>query len=729
MKFLPNSHPALTALILTLTCTLRVAAQDSPPAKSDTTLPTVQISGSQDKYDPRRYDTAAKTVVTEEEILKHGDTTLADVLKRQAGITVNGGNAGRGGGEIRMRGLGSGYTQILLNGEPAPPGFTLDDIAPALIERIEIMRAATAEFSTQAIAGTINIVLKRKTTAAKRELKFNAEGSNRFKSASLNGLLSDKLGGLSYSLAGNLRRGNYQETSTQTQEGSDANGQATQLNRGTEHNEGRFAGLSLTPRINWSLANGDTLTSQTVLNLNGSNNAGATAWVNELGAAAPYPLDRTQYRGRFGMARTDLNWVRNFADGAKLDAKFGLNASRRAWDHFEQAYDSAGQQTLNRMTPGTARDQGLTLVGKYATPVVQDHTLAMGWDAGSTQRRETRDEHDLPLAGPGALGSDQSFDATLNRLALFAQDEWSITPQWSVYLGLRWETLDTRSQGNTFDAIHNRSQVLSPLFQTLWKLPGSDKDQLRLALTRTYKAPGIGRLIPRPYTVSNNSAVSPDYQGNPGLRPELATGIDLAYEHFFGEGAVFSASVYRRQIDDFTRSNTSLLGQRWVSMPVNDGQAQTRGLELDAKLPLKVVWGEAAPDMDVRANLAFNASSVTSVPGPNNRMAEQTPLSANLGLDYKLKTGFSTGANYTFKRGGPVQISATSSTYVSPRRELDVYALWKLNPQYQLRVSAANVLAQPYTAVAQYTDSNGGLCNTSVNAYSAVLRATLELKL
>jgi hypothetical protein len=76
-----------------------------------------------------------------------------------------------------------------------------------------------------------------------------------------------------------------------------------------------------------------------------------------------------------------------------------------------------------------------------------------------------------------------------------------------------------------------------------------------------------------------------------------------------------------------------------------------------------------------------------------------------------------------------VQISATSSTYVSPRRELDVYALWKLNAQYQLRVSAANVLAQPYTAVAQYTDSNGGLRNTSVNAYSAILRATLELKL
>jgi outer membrane receptor protein involved in Fe transport len=223
--------------------------------------------------------------------------------------------------------------------------------------------------------------------------------------------------------------------------------------------------------------------------------------------------------------------------------------------------------------------------------------------------------------------------------------------------------------------------------------------------------------------------VSPDYQGNPGLRPELATGIDLAYEHFFAEGAMASASVYQRRIDDFTRTDVSLVGQRWVSMPVNDGRAQTRGLEMDVKLPLKVLWGERAPDLDLRANLAFNASSVTSVPGPDNRLAGQTPLSANLGADYKLKTGFSTGASYSFKRGGPVQTSATSSTYVSLRRELDLYALCKLSPRYQLRVSAANVLARPSRDVSQYTDSQGGLRNTSLNTDSAILRATLELKL
>jgi outer membrane receptor protein involved in Fe transport len=322
-----------------------------------------------------------------------------------------------------------------------------------------------------------------------------------------------------------------------------------------------------------------------------------------------------------------------------------------------------------------------------------------------------------------------AFGATLNRLALFAQDEWSITPKWSVYLGLRWEGLDTRSQGNTFNAIRNRSHVLSPLFQTLWKLPDSNDDQIRLAVTRTYKAPGINRLIPRPYTVSNNSAVSPDFQGNPNLKPELATGVDLAYEHFFGEGAMLSASVYRRTLSDFTRTDVSLVGQRWLSTPINDGQAQAQGLELDAKLPLQVVWGKQAPALDLRANMAFNASSVSTVPGPNNRMADQTPFSGNIGLDYKPNAGFSGGGSYTFKRGGPVQISETSSTYKSARRDMDVYTLWKLSATYQLRVSATNVLAQPHINVAQYSDSNGSLRNTGVAASTATLRATLEIKL
>ena len=44
-----------------------------------------------------------------------------------------------------MRGLGSGFTQILVDGERAPAGFSVEDLPPDQMERIEIYRAPTAE--------------------------------------------------------------------------------------------------------------------------------------------------------------------------------------------------------------------------------------------------------------------------------------------------------------------------------------------------------------------------------------------------------------------------------------------------------------------------------------------------------------------------------------------------------------------------------------------------------
>jgi outer membrane receptor for ferrienterochelin and colicin len=171
-----------------------VFAQEQPA--SGPLTPKVEIKGSA-ALDIRRNDTATKIVVTQEEILKNGDTSIGEVLKRLPGITLDG-VQGRGG-NIRMRGLGSGYTSIMLNGEPAPPGFSLDSLTPDMIERIEVMRAATAEFSTQAIAGGINIVLKKAITTAQTEIKAGLQSDHGQPGASVNLQLSDRKGPWSYS--------------------------------------------------------------------------------------------------------------------------------------------------------------------------------------------------------------------------------------------------------------------------------------------------------------------------------------------------------------------------------------------------------------------------------------------------------------------------------------------------------------------------------------------------
>ncbi|MFY8063495.1 MAG: TonB-dependent receptor plug domain-containing protein, partial [Usitatibacteraceae bacterium] len=166
----------------------------APPTKPAPKTESIEVTSGQ-VYDERKDDTATKVVVNSAEIMKFGDTQLADVLKRLPGITVQ-------GSSIRMRGLGNGYTQILIDGERAPPGFTIDQLSPTAIERIEILRAATAEFSTQSIAGTINIVLKKKVSLAQREVRAVYAQGSFYKSPSANFVVSDKDGNFSYSVNG-----------------------------------------------------------------------------------------------------------------------------------------------------------------------------------------------------------------------------------------------------------------------------------------------------------------------------------------------------------------------------------------------------------------------------------------------------------------------------------------------------------------------------------------------
>jgi hypothetical protein len=134
--------------------------------------------------------------------------------------------------------------------------------------------------------------------------------------------------------------------------------------------------------------------------------------------------------------------------------------------------------------------------------------------------------------------------------------------------------------------------------------------------------------------------------------------------------------------------------------------------------------------LDLRASLSRNWSSVDSVPGPNNRLDGQTPLSATLGADYK-SGALTLGGSYVFKNGGEVRVSGNQLTYVSVRRDLDLYALWKFDPKLQLRVATANLLGQDNVSASTYTGNSAAAGTQSSRTVSEVhrsVRATLEMK-
>ncbi len=140
--------------------------------KNPPTLGRVEVIGTAGETDQRRASTAAKIIVGKEDIERFGDSSVSEVLKRLPGVTM-GGRPGRGG-DVRMRGMGGGYTQLLVNGERMPPGFSLDNLTPDQVERIEVMRAPTAEYGARAVAGTINVVLKEALKKTLNEVRLGS---------------------------------------------------------------------------------------------------------------------------------------------------------------------------------------------------------------------------------------------------------------------------------------------------------------------------------------------------------------------------------------------------------------------------------------------------------------------------------------------------------------------------------------------------------------------------
>ena len=682
----------------------------------------IEVRSSAQSYDSRLDDTVTRIVVTAEEIAKFGDVQLADVLKRQPGITVI-------DGAIRMRGLGNGYTQILLNGERLPPGFSLDTLAPNMVERIEILRAAMAEYSTQSIAGTVNIVLKKTVTVAQRDLNVGVRTGHGYRSLPANFTVSDKDNRFSYSLNGAITP-NFVRAPTRTEEfGANANGLQNLHRTATQQFEGIPTFASLAPRFNWNIVNGDTVTSQSFIQYIRDRRHIEEAYTLLFGAPPQYASQTTQNHNRNVVARSDLSWLHQLGDGAKIELKVGLTFADRGEDLLREGYDVSGAHTLDSLVSTEARDNGLSMTGKWSTPYFEGHALVAGWDGSYRQRHESRNQHDNPLPGIVPVTSDEQFNAEVARLALYLQDEWNITPALSIYAGVRWERVDTTSDGNTFARIVNRARVTSPLFQTLYKFPDRKGEQVRLALTRTYKAPDTASLIPRPITTLNNSPLTPDAVGNPNLKPELATGLDAAYEIFGENGSMLSIAGTIRRISDVSRPSLQLFGGRWVSMPVSDGNAQTKSLEFDTKFALKKFY-PLAPAIDMRINLNRNWSTLNSVPGPFNRLAVQTPFSGTFGIDFKTKGGeLAAGSSFTFRSGGTVRTAVDLSRYVSPRREWDFYSLWKFNASRQVRLSLTNLLRQDNYQDQSYFDQTGTLRRTYTNPSSINVQVMLELKL
>jgi len=716
---IPTPTPLVQAFALAglLSASLPLLAQTAPANVTD--LGRIEIRSNRDNdTELRRESTASKIVIGREEIEKQGDSTIADVLKRLPGVTL-GGPPGRGGA-IRMRGLGNGYTQILLDGERVPPGFSIEQLTPEQIERIEILRAPTAETGARAIAGTINIVLREGRRGVPDDLKLTASTEHGHTSSQANwvhNLKTEALTGSFTLSAMDTYRPDESTTVTDSSSFAERVRDVSTL--------GRRRAVNANARLQWKGEEGRSLILMPFVVYSEYDSHGRIAVRSAAGIS---DAAQTQSNSRFAMGRLNGQWAQRVSADDRLDLLFGVGQSR---------YDYRLDQTGATQTPSDSIsgapllrngfetqnfvDHSSSLTGKWTRAMDSGHQIVSGLEFEQVRRNEEGN-----AASPDDAGNLQ---ARTRRWALYSQDEFKINPQWSAHGGLRYESVLTEGTVNGV-VKNNESGVWTPLLHAVFKPDPQQRDQIRMSLTRSYKTPSLYQLVARYVpSLGDNTWTQPDRTGNPDLKPELATGVDIAFERYLQQGGVLSANVFRRNISNLIRYTTTYNGSRYVSSPTNVGDAITQGVELEAKFRLNQ-WAEGAWPIDVRSNVSFFHSQVKDVPGPNNRLDQQPSSTGNLGGDYRLRSlPLTVGGNFNWNPAYDTRRTVEQWAYQGAKRVVDVYGLWRLSPSAGLRLTVSNLTPLDY--VMGSTFSSGGQSEsartTARNWQNVQLR--LELKI
>ena len=680
---------------------------------------TVEVRG--DAQQAQRADLAGKRVVSREELLRHGDTQLVDALRRVPGITVLGA-AGRA--ELTLNGLGGGYTQILLNGEPVPKGFAVEQLSPDLIERVEILRGGSAEWSAQGVAGSINIVTRRAPRWAQRDLKLGTGSYDGRARASADLSLGDKDGDLSWGLNLGLAHEPLRWPVRMVVQSRNDQDQLTQTYVTDKQEYGRDQSLTLAPRLAWALGEGQQLSTDHLLRVFQTPGGASDIRTAELGPPPQLARNQLLLEPRTVMLRSRVNWQRKQADGSLWDTSLLYTRVRRNQVADFVGDNAAGLQVRQAHVDSLALDQSLNASAKWRTPLGEAHTLALGANLEQAQRQEDRIQREQALPGgwlPENL--DEVYDARVQRLALFAQDDWVLSPAWTVALGLRWEGLRTVSRsdqrnlslGDSVQAeVRQSHSVWSPVLRAAWALPDS-KDQLKLALSRSYRLPNARELTPRRYVANENSPVTPTNQGNPALQPELAWSLDGGWEHPLGPGAQLTVNAGLKRIDSvvldelLAEPSTQLPGTTtWVLRRANFGRAEVFSLGLEANGPLQRWWPEGPP-LEWRGGLTLNRSRLLDAGLSGGRLPAQPPWALTLGMDYRPKASTVSGGVNVQAQGSHWAAQPSGRVLgFGAQRSVDVFAAWRQTEQSTWRLALSQWLArdeQERISVAQATGS------------------------
>ncbi|GGC81556.1 TonB-dependent receptor plug domain-containing protein [Undibacterium terreum] len=704
--------------------------------KKPSSAQQVLINGAQTDIEKSRDFVAGKLIISAKTIADSGLQNVGEILRREPAITI--GKDGR----LGLMGL-PGYTQVLIDGMP-PSGKDPYELDLVHVEKIEIIKSATAATGPFGIAGTINIIQRK--VAPTRYTQVTAGGSSTagHHAANLAWVNNQAVGDtpLSFNLSLSANRSvkpssdSYQQTLIQTGLPSQPVLQGDRMSIST------FEYVTGQGEFSWKLnPNQKIIFSPEGLQIN----------VTQQGHEQRQWTDGRTFSTQENSKETSssysipLRWTLLTESDSRIELQ--LKANHVAASNSSSQLSETGPSSTSDLRVQSRRvesnNQFFTL--NYKSEFSGGHEL----EAGGNFTHSTSDttygdfingSRDTTLTMLGTLSTVEK-----KALRLFAQDDWRVNKSLAFNFGVSAEQQDfqleegvTRSQANF--------RMWAPSFHVVKKIAGDTKRQFRASLARTFQAPTSSQLVLHPRVnslapcdanqlCSANSPDTADNAGNPNLQPERALGLNLSYTQGLSDNSELSVEYYRRDIDRKIGSELILEDVVWASVPryvfrpANLGQARIEGIDLSARVTVRDFWKES-PKLDVSGKLGFSRSELSDIPGPDNRLAGQTPWNAKLNLAYTA-VGWPLKLNLdaNWLPGDWVRNNLTQRSFQSRLFTLNSSASWQIKPDLRLVMSLNNILPSTRERVDEYATANGTLQQTTHSADYRRIGMRLEMKL
>ena len=584
-------------------------------------LEPVEVSGRR-ALEERFFAPGSLVVVDRRDIERLGAFSVADVLRQLPGVVVN--TAADGSVEIRMRGMERSATQLLVDGQRSSSGrgqLPLDQLPPEMVERIEVVRSPSAEYSG-ATGGTINIVLRQATVKRETSIRITDITSRGRHAGNLFASRTGPLGAATLPAADAAPEAPWAYFVAAAVSGwlpgADARSTVTAGSTSAETEAAsryRRREPSLVVRLNGRLGRDDQLALRSTFSNSrlGGHLDTTTATTGPAGTFTSTSREDQQQHRDFVQAGAD--WTHRLA-GSKVETTLAGSQLREDIDRIGRALAGAAASTSTFVDRRGEDAWNLkTKLSGTEAPLL--------WMGGAEFER--RDLAVDTVTGTEAFGAV----ARLDRRVLWGQNEWALGGRGTFTAGLRGESVRIETQARGLAPVTRHIPMLQPSVHV--RMPIDDMTQWRANLARTTRNPRVWDLVDRTQPSNGtNSLVNPDTAGNPALRPEKSWALDTGLERRLPQDGHAGANLFVRRVSDAIGPLVTQVGDRWLEQRANAGDATVWGLELDARTGLARLG--LPRDWTLSANMSLLQSRMTSGPNQGERIPGQPRYSASFNL-------------------------------------------------------------------------------------------------